>query len=1046
MKQTSTGASVTDAPRTGRLSGRRVPRPWGQFRLPGAGIRDALAVLALGCLLWWADAGEASAQGREDAVFGQTLLIDYPEFVETGDGEERRRRRENREWLRRFITTTMPDSMMIRIQLLKSGLYWVKEDGETRNQFVDRFFTVADNNFPKTGGDVQLTMQSTLEGLRSARNAHRNFTNQLLQRHRLQSAGQARLRTLRVYIIGRGPNWEVRNGGNVVYPPACFEQGKGSFDLEAFGTDTDQKLEILVLSTTKREVGRQVLAMLDSLTIGRPHIRTLGQGRIACPAVLKPSAGTQATGRECTPIVDTDSLPEWEPCTDSQMQLPIPSVPYPDDTLPRTTIATPGQPDPSLRPAPDPRSPPRLSPPGASAGDQPTLVPGQAPPADRLAAQQPLQGGGPVGADPLPTRPPASSPPVVALPPPGVMADPQPPRVPGEQDSWRLVELARSTSAAACREPEIRVTSGRAGASLGGSRPGSDGQAVPSPRDRRGGRSEVVASCSPASRNAKPVNTRPIDQVLVLDFSGSMRRDDFTSKPRGKKYEVAREEALKYLDSHGRDPLRGDMSVVTFGTRTQACDDIRELKAPKGSESINLLKAEVSAMQPVEGGYTPLTDATLAAMRIVAEGDKNHRKRVVVITDGAEEPAACKRDFCGAIGPALKDCSLTLHLIGYQAERNALKTLGSCVNENRKDCVKVTSVESQDGLGKEMQAARDPYAGLERLTAAVSLGGRELEPGEFQANVSRILADGGLNPMGFDTGANSAGPYALEPGRYRVTVTVRGAEKTLDVNLADGCRTAKFDFGLSRLNLQARLPRAVALPDNSVTWHVRQKGGALADMKTGTAAAVDLEPGTYEVTLTAGTVVEKREVVLGVEADQSVQIQVVDPDTVTMEVNARHVPPLDQVLGPTGSAAPYFEIWQINGSSPLHAGRGDWKQRLKPDSYFVKIDSPWSRQTQKHLVADNQQVSVTFDLCYPEIVGSIVDVDGSALPEVAVQWVLETLGGAVVKEGKGATFGAHVFPGSYQLRVRTETSVLEELIHAKSYERYGYHVRARPRS
>jgi Ca-activated chloride channel family protein len=111
---------------------------------------------------------------------------------------------------------------------------------------------------------------------------------------------------------------------------------------------------------------------------------------------------------------------------------------------------------------------------------------------------------------------------------------------------------------------------------------------------------------------------RPVDLVVVMDTSGSMEGD---------KIAAARSSLMEFIQLlDDRDRLQ----VITFNSKIFNISSL----SPIGEKRDEVLN-RVSGI--IEGGGTTLYDATLQAYRqLEAEGNPDHIRAVVVLTDGMD--------------------------------------------------------------------------------------------------------------------------------------------------------------------------------------------------------------------------------------------------------------------------------------------------------------------------------------------------------------------------------------------------------------------------
>ena len=114
------------------------------------------------------------------------------------------------------------------------------------------------------------------------------------------------------------------------------------------------------------------------------------------------------------------------------------------------------------------------------------------------------------------------------------------------------------------------------------------------------------------------VNKKPVDLVVVMDVSGSMRGDKITT---------ARASLMQFVEKlHDKDRLQ----IILFSTDITTLTPLTDL----GNKRQDVLDS-VSGI--FEQGDTRLYDATLAAYQdLLAEGDPDHIRAIVVLTDGRD--------------------------------------------------------------------------------------------------------------------------------------------------------------------------------------------------------------------------------------------------------------------------------------------------------------------------------------------------------------------------------------------------------------------------
>lgn len=127
-------------------------------------------------------------------------------------------------------------------------------------------------------------------------------------------------------------------------------------------------------------------------------------------------------------------------------------------------------------------------------------------------------------------------------------------------------------------------------------------------------RAEVIRESIEAWRKLK----KPVDLVIAIDVSGSMS---------GNKINAARQGVVQFINLlDNRDRL----AVVTFSSETRVLTPLSSLGEKR--EEIN---RRVSGI--IEGGNTSLYDAVSTSFALLqAEGDPNHIRAVVVLSDGQD--------------------------------------------------------------------------------------------------------------------------------------------------------------------------------------------------------------------------------------------------------------------------------------------------------------------------------------------------------------------------------------------------------------------------
>jgi Ca-activated chloride channel family protein len=170
---------------------------------------------------------------------------------------------------------------------------------------------------------------------------------------------------------------------------------------------------------------------------------------------------------------------------------------------------------------------------------------------------------------------------------------------------------------------------------------------------------------------------KPVDVTVVLDISGSMQ---------GKKISAARASLVDFIDLfQDRDRMR----VIIFS------DQIIEMTplSPLGDKRSDL-QNRVSGI--VERGGTMLYDATLEAYNhMLEEGDPDHIRAVVVLTDGADTESAINlNQLLGEIGAHSEEGGKAIKVFtiafGSDAEKHILHEISDATGGKQYDATPTT--------------------------------------------------------------------------------------------------------------------------------------------------------------------------------------------------------------------------------------------------------------------------------------------------------------------------------------------------------------------
>lgn len=155
---------------------------------------------------------------------------------------------------------------------------------------------------------------------------------------------------------------------------------------------------------------------------------------------------------------------------------------------------------------------------------------------------------------------------------------------------------------------------------------------------------------------------KPVDLVVVMDISGSMRGDKITSA------RASLLEFIKKLDDRDR------LQIILFSSQISTLTPL----TPLGEKRQQVLDSVAGIF---EQGETRLYDATLAAYQdLAANGDPNHIRAIVVLSDGADTASAQTLDqvmtqinaSAGEGGNAIKIFTIAF---GDSADEDVLKQI-----------------------------------------------------------------------------------------------------------------------------------------------------------------------------------------------------------------------------------------------------------------------------------------------------------------------------------------------------------------------------------
>ena len=394
---------------------------------------------------------------------------------------------------------------------------------------------------------------------------------------------------------------------------------------------------------------------------------------------------------------------------------------------------------------------------------------------------------------------------------------------------------------------------------------------------------------------------QPASVAIVMDGSGSMwGKLAGTDQP---KYAIVADRLLAHLATI---PKTTQIGAVLFGQQARGgCSAVRTLK-PLTAYDAGQVTAALKLLNPQGRGPLVLGFRQAAEMLRPATGTRH----VILIHD---DPDNCSQDICTAakeIRSAFPN--LLAHAISLSPKpqnRNALacltKITGGRViavdNATQADAAVKAIIRfaalSGRGTGERRtttkpppakkpalspqqaapaarqppspEPARAPTPGL-MLSAVLKSGDRIIESGLFWT--IGLLKDGQVKPLRKTAAARPS--IALPPGRYRVALRTNGLTRSADVDVADGPRT------LLRINLKAAAVSLSASLDDSGPFVDDAAFSVVAGSDDPTPIWSGLAPqsplilaaGTYDITVTAGHVTQRKEI--QVEAGQQLKLKI----------------------------------------------------------------------------------------------------------------------------------------------------------------------------